>query len=192
MNRATEKSTEYKCLKAILATEKEQNFFVEIERFGMLLKWFGSLKQVDKNNEEINLIQIVTNAMKEDWFHGDLPRQNAEVLLNDFTNRRGTYLVRLSTTDIDKTPYTISKVNKKGTINHQRVYASRNGYYVVIKSKDDKDKRIESEGGIENLIESVTSELRLKHPCRGRKYNDIFSDKVSEGYLPSPEDEYDD
>jgi len=85
-------------------------------------------------------------------------------------------------------------VNKKGKINHQRVFASRDrqGYYVSIKSKSGgKDKKIEAKGGIGNLIKKIEDELDLKNPCPGRKYNDLFINqtKVFDGYLPSPDDE---
>jgi len=70
------------------------------------------------------------------------------------------------------------------------VNRDRSGYYIVIKSKEEgKDKKIEAKGGIEVLISKVTSELGLKYPCPGRKYNELFISNKVEGYLPSPEDE---
>jgi len=191
LGRDRERNLDYKCLKAILAVEKDDSFNVNIERFGLLIKWFGPLKQKRKN-EDLTIFSIIKSAMQEPWFHGDLPRQNCEAILSDHLKKKGTYLVRLSTTDpIEKTPFTISKVNKKGTINHQRVYVNRDrsGYYIVIKTKDGKDKKIEARGEIEALITKVTSELGLKYNCPGRKYNELFITNKVEGYLPSPEDE---
>jgi len=192
LGRDRERNLDYKCLKAILATEKDDSFNVNIERFGLLIKWFGPLKQKRKN-EELNIFTLIKNAMQEPWFHGDLPRQTCEAILSDHLKKKGTYLVRLSTTDpIEKTPFTISKVNKKGTINHQRIYVNRDrsGYYLVIKTKDgQKDKKIEAKGGIEALISKVTNELGLKYCCPGRRYNELFILNKVEGYLPSPEDE---
>jgi len=83
-------------------------------------------------------------------------------------------------------------VNKKGKINHQRVFASRDrqGYYVVIKSKNgEKNTKVEAKGGIGNLITKVTGQLELKHPCPGRKYSELYMTNKVEGYLPSPDDE---
>jgi len=133
--------------------------------------------------------------MQESWFHGDLPRQKfGSNIIRSFKKKKGTYLIRLSTTDpIEKTPFTISKVNKKGIINHQRVFVNRDrsGFYIVIKSKDDggKDKKLEARGGIEVLISKVASDLGLRYCCPGRKYNELFISNKVEGYLPSPEDE---
>jgi hypothetical protein len=194
LGRDRERNTDYKCLKAILSeNEKDtENSNVNIEKLGLLLKWFGPLQQTIKN-EETNIISIVGNVMKESWFHGDLPRPQCEALLTDYIKKKGTYLVRLSTTDpIEKSPFTISKVNKKGKINHQRVFVSRNrqGYYIVVKSKSDqKDKKLEAKGEISNLIAKVAGELDLKTPCPGRKYGEIFQTNKVEGYLPSPDDD---
>jgi len=83
-------------------------------------------------------------------------------------------------------------VTKKGKINHQRVFASRDrqGYYVTIKSKNgEKNKKIEAKGGIGNLLNKIKGELDLKLPCPGRKYNELFMTNKVEGYLPSPDDE---
>jgi len=83
-------------------------------------------------------------------------------------------------------------VTKKGKINHQRVFASRDrqGYYVVIKSKNgEKNTKVEAKGGIGNLITKVTGQLELKHPCPGRKYSELYMTNKVEGYLPSPDDE---
>jgi len=190
-----ERNLDYKCLKAMLAeSEKDtENCNVHIEKFGLLIRWFGNLKQTWKNDEDVNIVQIVGDVLKEPWFHGDLPRQNSEVLLTDYIRKKGTYFVRLSTTDpIEKSPFTRSKVNKKGKINHQRVFVSksRQGYYVVIKAKNgDKNKKIEAKGGIGNLIVKIAGELDLKTPCPGRKYSELFMTNKVEGYLPSPDDE---
>jgi len=190
--RDRERNLDYKCLRAILAYEVDESHYVNIEQFGLLIKWFGPLKQ-RRRNQEINIVTIIKNVLQEPWFHGDLPRNTSEAILSDHLKKKGTYLIRLSTTDnFEKTPFTISKVNKKGTINHQRVYVNRDrsGYYIVIKSKDgDKDKKIEAKGGIEVLISKVENELQLKHACPGRKYSELFVTNKVEGYLPSPDDE---
>jgi serine/threonine protein kinase len=188
--RDRERNLDYKCLRAILTTERDENFTVNIEKFGNIIQWFGPLKQKRKGGD-VNIVTLVKNAMQEHWFHGDLPRQTSEAILSDHLKKKGTYLIRLSTTDATKTPFTISKVNKKGTINHQRVFVSRDrsGYYVIIKSKEDKDKKLEAKGGIEVLINKVAADLGLKYCCPGRKYNELFISNKVEGYLPSPEDE---
>lgn len=68
----------------------------------------------------------------------------------------GTYLVRVSLTDPEKTPFTISKVGKDGKISHQRIniMKDRSGFYVYLKSSKGQ-KKIEAQGGLEALINTV-------------------------------------
>jgi len=99
-------------------------------------------------------------------------------------------MVRLSTTEpIEKSPFTLSKVNKKGAVDHQRIYATAGGstYYTHIKYKSGTNK-IEGQD-LEILMKRVKSELKLKLECPGSKY--LSKSKVG-SYLPSPEDESDD
>jgi len=90
----------HKCLKALILTEKDDHTgVVSLENFGYLLDWFGPC--------DSGMLQRVLNAMKEDWFHGDISREESESKLSDF-ERKGTYLVRLSTKKIQErilTPY---------------------------------------------------------------------------------------
>jgi serine/threonine protein kinase len=46
--RDRERNLDYKCLRALLAVEKDENFTINIEKFGLLIKWFGPLKQKKK------------------------------------------------------------------------------------------------------------------------------------------------
>jgi len=48
LGRDRERSIDYKCLKAILSNEKDDSLNVNIEKFGLLTKWFGPLKQKRK------------------------------------------------------------------------------------------------------------------------------------------------
>ena len=107
------------------------------------------------------------------------------------------FLVRLSTTEPEKTPFTISKYSRDGTVTHQRVSARSDGrgFYVAFKTKKGNEK-IEEPGGIEKLIAKASKELRLKKACPGSRYHDFFEKRVaapySGGYLPSPDDDSDD
>lgn len=88
------------------------------------------------------------------WFHGDIERPGSETLLEP--QKPGTYLVRVSLTEPEKTPFTISKVGKDGKISHQRInlMKDRSGYYVYLKSSKGQ-KKIEAQGGLEALINTV-------------------------------------
>eukprot|EP01130_Rhizamoeba_saxonica_P010932 TRINITY_DN4517_c0_g1_i1.p1 TRINITY_DN4517_c0_g1~~TRINITY_DN4517_c0_g1_i1.p1 ORF type:complete len:513 (+),score=130.33 TRINITY_DN4517_c0_g1_i1:19-1557(+) len=184
MPRELERNINFKCVREILAGDTDD--IVHLEQFGLFLKWFGPL--MPRRGDGI--LDKLRSCLQQNWFHGDIKKGNAETLLSDFTKKRGTFLVRLSTTDATKTPFTISKVNKRGNINHQRVFARSDGrgYYIFVKHKGGS-RRIEEQGNIENLIRKVSSDLKLRNPCPGRKYKEIFLVNKVEGYLPSPEDE---
>jgi hypothetical protein len=55
----------------------------------------------------------MVQTMLQPWFHGDIAKIPCEALLNGFA-KRGFYIVRLSTTNPEETPYTISKYTKTG------------------------------------------------------------------------------
>jgi len=58
-----------------------------LKKFGLLIRWFGPLKQVVKD-EETNIVSIISRVMQEPWFHGDVPRPNAESLLTDYIKKK--------------------------------------------------------------------------------------------------------
>lgn len=98
---------------------------VSMENLGRLTKWFGAAKTSSTNLLEklqrtlgyassswrgvcgcdLCLLSILLSMMyaliniRMDWFHGDIDRQASESLLSGFTKKRGTFLVRLSTTE---------------------------------------------------------------------------------------------
>eukprot|EP01125_Pyxidicula_operculata_P008052 TRINITY_DN2723_c0_g2_i1.p1 TRINITY_DN2723_c0_g2~~TRINITY_DN2723_c0_g2_i1.p1 ORF type:complete len:520 (-),score=121.37 TRINITY_DN2723_c0_g2_i1:64-1623(-) len=186
--RDRERNINYKCMQKVLATEgdRDSELVVTLERFGLFLKWFGPL-----TGQKVSIFDRVTNLLKQPWFHGDIERQACENLLSSF--KKGTFLVRFSLTEPDRTPFTISKVNKNGAINHQRVYVQPDGkgYYVHVKYKSGT-KKVEVPGSFEALFKKVKSDLRLKTVCPGSQYLVLFSASKVDGYLPSPEDDDDD
>jgi len=124
--------------------------------------------------------------MSEKWFHGDITRLESETKLQGYLDEKGTFLIRLSTTEpIMKSPFTISKVNKSGRIDHQRIMLShdRTGYYTTIKDTKNNDKKIGAEGSIVKLIKklekSKSSQVFLRKFCPGRKYGTIFMENVN-------------
>ena len=104
--------------------------------------------------------------------------------------KKGTFLIRLSLTEPEKTPYTISKVNQKGVINHQRVSVNPGGggYHVTIKYPKET-KKIEAAGPIGNLIKKVEKELYLKTSCSGSMFSSLFQrEEKFGGYLQDDDD----
>lgn len=144
------------------------------------MHWFGPLKEIINGR---NIIERVKFLCEKEYFHGDISRQEADQKLANC--KKGQFLVRLSTTEPEKTPFTISKVNRHDVINHQRVYVSPNktSYYVTIKT-DKEIKKIEVKGTIHDLIRKAAKDLYLKKECTGSKFTSIFQkDQKFGGYL---------
>jgi len=111
--------------------------------------------------------------MKEDWFHGDITREESDSKLSDF-EKKGTFLVRLSTKNSRENPFTLSMVNKKGNTIHLRIKRTKDNKLKLFIKKHGKSVKIIEPGGVKNLIEAAKAKLGLLNPCLGRKYKDIF------------------
>jgi len=122
-------------------------------------------------------------CMQKEWFHGNITKETAEDLLAGQPKK--TYLVRTSKTE-KESPFTISKVNKKGEINHQRIHKRLDGSFeLVVKFSSKKpSKTLESKDGLlVPFIRLAATDLNLETPCPGSIYRSIFNPTKVEGYL---------
>lgn len=158
---------------------------VTLDKFAFFVDWFGPLKKIIGG---CNIIDRVSLLCEKEYFHGNITRVEAEQKLAK--GKKGDFLVRLSATEPEKSPYTISKVNRQGVINHQRVYVrpEKDGYYVSIKV-DNKVKKLEASGMISDLIRKHARDLYLKRDIGGSMFSSIFQkeDKFG-GYLQDDDD----
>eukprot|EP01112_Ceratiomyxa_fruticulosa_P009984 TRINITY_DN2620_c0_g1_i2.p1 TRINITY_DN2620_c0_g1~~TRINITY_DN2620_c0_g1_i2.p1 ORF type:complete len:609 (+),score=149.68 TRINITY_DN2620_c0_g1_i2:208-2034(+) len=88
---------------------------VAMERFDLLLKWFGNFL---KAPHAIHVLNEIAELQKKLWFHGDISKDESEKRLRGRPDN--TFLVRLSLNDPANTPFTISKVTG-GKPAHKRV-----------------------------------------------------------------------
>jgi hypothetical protein len=194
--REREKDSSYKVLRHLLIVDgtgfKEgDNEEVSVERFGRMMKWFGNL-----NNDQGNILKRIVALAQTPWFHGEIERPACETLLANIRDP-GVFLVRLSTTEPERTPFTLSKYSKDGSVTHQRINVRPDlrGHYVAFKTKKGNEK-IEAAGGVEKLVEKCAKDLRLKKACPGSRYHDFFEKRATpaynDGYLPAPDDDSDD
>jgi len=180
-DREKEKNSKYKLLKSMLATTPEEGpLEATLERFGHFLGWFGPLSE--------GYLERLRKTMVEEWFHGDITKNEAESVLLSW-KKKGSFLVRVSVTDPFANPYTLSMLNGK-LVEHLRIGAMKTGdtfgYYTNIKIKGQL-QRLESEGGVENLVKRMIKHLELKTACLGSKYQSLFNSSsstgVGDGYL---------
>jgi len=193
------KDINFMCLKKILASPNMEGVqtdpdVVKIEKFGQLLDWFGPIIPDSGKSKGIiasafspakfTILDKIRSCMQKEWFHGDITREAAEDFLAG--QPKGTFLVRTSTTD-RHSPFTISKLTKKGKINHQRIQRLQDGKFKVeIKYANGK---VETESSKDDLlvpfIRALSTELALSSPCPGSKFRSLFLDTKIEGYLVS-------
>lgn len=178
------KDQNLQCLHKILAEQNtdpnpSDSEMVRLEKFASIINWFGPIVLDHKGFSILDKMRV---SMQKEWFHGDISKDAAEDLLAG--QQKGTFLVRTSNTE-KNAPFTISKVNKKGKINHQRIHKRPDGTFeLTIKYPDGKTKVEESKDDLlVPFIRSVSSELYLQAPCPGSRYKSLFLQKNVEGYL---------
>eukprot|EP01126_Amoeba_proteus_P034643 TRINITY_DN3460_c0_g1_i2.p1 TRINITY_DN3460_c0_g1~~TRINITY_DN3460_c0_g1_i2.p1 ORF type:complete len:540 (-),score=90.46 TRINITY_DN3460_c0_g1_i2:85-1635(-) len=164
----------YKCLHRLLSERNlhTKTDVVFLERFALVLTWLGPLKI---SGEKGNFFDRMMNLLRQPWFHGDCQREVCEASLQS-SKKKPAFSVRFSFNNPDQTPFTISKIDKKGVISHQRVHAIRDGglsYYVMITYKKEEKRVLSPDGSLDGLIKNVSKDLELTYPCGGQ-YLDIF------------------
>jgi serine/threonine protein kinase len=169
---ARDRNHNFKCLRALLVEKDE---VVTLERFALFSKWFHPISLP-------NVLTRVSEIMKFEWFHGDISRDDASNTLK--SKKKGYFLVRLSTTEPELTPFVISKMGGKD-VSHQRIFINENGngFYVNTKDKKGNILKLETNGTVVDLVKNkkIFKELRLGSPCLGSKYSHLSSgdDKVA-------------
>jgi serine/threonine protein kinase len=162
----------FKCLHAVLAdpgtpgAEGMGDDVVSMEKWGKILAWFGPL--VDLKNGVIILDKIRV-LLQNNWFHGDISTKEAENRL--IAKGPGAFLIRFSTSAPGT--YTMSKVSRDGSINHQRIlYQPGAGFFIHNKIYP----------SLEALVTGESREMGLTTPSLGSKYSHLFVE-IQSGYI---------
>jgi len=152
---------QFKCLEAVTATKPvsltiTKGKVVHIEKFGQICSWFGPLRTNADNCAMLNRIQ---NILSEKWFHGDITQDSSEDRLRD--QLKGTFLIRFSSAP---GYFTLSHLNKKGQVNHQRITYS-DGQYTFWEEKYPT---------LLALLKDQRKKQSLVQPCPGSSYRKLF------------------
>jgi len=102
---------------------------------------------------------------------------------------QGDFLIRLSFSEpVEKHPFTITKVDKKGVIFHQRIFYDEDSKLYKVFTKNPSLPEIVGDSLI-SLVKQLTDAQLVHKPCKrwnyARKYDDIFQQKElhDKGYL---------
>eukprot|EP01116_Phalansterium_solitarium_P018988 TRINITY_DN5181_c0_g1_i4.p1 TRINITY_DN5181_c0_g1~~TRINITY_DN5181_c0_g1_i4.p1 ORF type:complete len:536 (-),score=149.58 TRINITY_DN5181_c0_g1_i4:297-1904(-) len=171
------------CLRKILtendaeAVLGERQDVVTLEQLSHIVNWFGPI-----TGGSSSMLDKIRLLMQKDWFHGNIEKETAEDLLSG--QAKGCFLVRTSHT-VKQYPFTISKVNKKAQINHQRLFKRPDGLFEVqIQYPNGKTKtEVSKDDQLVNFIRALSKDLYLDSACPGSRFKSIFLEKREAGYL---------
>jgi len=159
-----------------------------------------SIRTVDpikERPEERTVLGAIKRILEQPWFHGDITKEDADSSLATakmiegpkIFGAYGDFLVRLSFSEpVEKHPYTITKVNKKGVIFHQRIFYNEDVRTYVVLTKTEQYPQVSADSLI-SLIKQLLDLKIVAQPCKrwnyARKYADIFEKKLSQdgGYV---------
>lgn len=153
------KSVPYQCLQAVLAERKDGNLFVNLERFGQVISWFGPMKGKQ------NVLDRLEAVLREPWFHGELSASDAVNRLIKKIKCPGTFLIRFSGKE-NPGAFTISKVNAQGKVIHQRISHKTGGDFIL------ENKPFKS---LHDMIEKAGKTLGLNEPEPSDNFVHIFT-----------------
>jgi len=161
-----------------LTTDPDDILVVTMERFGKMCEFFGPVKDY--------LVKL-KGALMNDWFFGEISKDEAESRLRDQPS--GTYLARLSSTEAGC--FTVSKVSRKGNINHQRIqYDPKEGNFAIsnTNSTSNKGKKYNCID-LHSFITMLAEEWNLVTACPGSPFKSLYNKgPVLDGYLLADSD----
>jgi len=156
-----------RCLEALLGANDSAGV-VQLERYGRLWMWLGPLRL------DPLFLELPYQLVRQTWFHGEITSEEAERRI--LNSRRGTYLVRFSTTNPGH--YSIT-VMKRNAVSHFRVQHQPGCTFQL--------GRYETATLFE-LLEQAAKELGLVYPLTGSQFERVFSgEEIRETGYSSPE-----
>eukprot|EP01123_Difflugia_compressa_P013689 TRINITY_DN649_c1_g1_i2.p1 TRINITY_DN649_c1_g1~~TRINITY_DN649_c1_g1_i2.p1 ORF type:complete len:553 (+),score=67.40 TRINITY_DN649_c1_g1_i2:38-1660(+) len=160
-----------KCLEAIVGTKKS----IDIDRFSLLLHWYGPLR-----SSHTHLIEKLTDMIKLPYFHGELSSTEAVRELQS-AGKNNRFLVR--TSNHPTSPYVLSVVNSINKsqldVKHYRILYDRDTDYTISLPNGNQLHH----GSLPELIKAVKPVLGLKKPVKCTRYCQVTIEKyVQDSY----------
>jgi len=161
-----------KCMEVLsIVTDVHNQKIVSLEKFGLLLKWFGPLTFKTKN-----IIDKIHEIVTEEWFHGEVSRATLNELEESYKGKKDHFLVRFSQSEpIEQHPFTITMYTSSECKNYHITFDVTTGDYSVSFKDKKKELVVLSDPDIHALINlKLRSPLRLKVPIKSKLIRIIF------------------
>jgi len=153
-------------------TDLNNQKVVSLERFGLLLKWFGPLTFKTKN-----IIDKIFDLVEEPWFHGEVSREQLALYDSNFKGKKDHFLIRFSMSEpIEQHPFSITLYTSTETKSYHITFDINTGDYSVSFVKDKKKEVVViSDPDLHNLINlKLKKPLRLKIPIKSNLIGLVF------------------
>jgi len=125
-------------MEILLGVKDMKPKIVSIERFGLLLKWFGPL--TFRNN---NIVDKIYDIVKQEWFHGVVSRERLSIItteeMNKLQKKEKKFFVRITESEpIQNHPFSITVISKNDSSSYRVNYDSDSGLYSVSAMKKEE------------------------------------------------------
>jgi len=166
-----------KCVEAVVGPSAKT---IDIDRFGLILHWYGPLSP----QLRVNIIDKIEALLMEPWFHGEITAVEAEnILVAENDKFKRNYLIRNSVHP--SAPFTMSRIesgNKKNIefAHHRISYNRTTGEYCMLFESKECVKEIRGMT-LSEFVKNARMNLGLKKPVKCRKFDHIFAHKQTQG-----------
>jgi len=143
-------------------TDLNKQKVVSLEKFGLLLKWFGPLTFKTKN-----IIDKIYQLALEDWFHGEVTRGQLSIYDSNYRKEKDHYfLVRFSMSEpIEEHPFSITSYSAGETKSYHVTFDISTGDYSVTYKDKKKEVVTVTDPDLHSLINfKLRKPLKLKKP----------------------------
>eukprot|EP01125_Pyxidicula_operculata_P011620 TRINITY_DN3809_c2_g1_i1.p1 TRINITY_DN3809_c2_g1~~TRINITY_DN3809_c2_g1_i1.p1 ORF type:complete len:668 (-),score=123.98 TRINITY_DN3809_c2_g1_i1:126-2129(-) len=172
-------------LKTFVATKEGNSWFVTIESFSYLLRWFGPLKC---ESESKSIFDKLFDYASCPWFFGPIDRSTSVHLLTQHTKGE-PFLIRLnlSPDTMEVEPFVLSK-REGEKISHMRIRKRKGGFSLDFgpssssssssTGKKEKGSSIKCSGDLKSFVDTLKKDSNFAScvSCEGNTFSKILSD----------------
>lgn len=178
------------CLEAVIDQGSGKSDKMDIEKFGLLLQWYGPLLPTPGNS--LSFLERIQSLLKLGFYHGEINSKEAEkTLLSSNDKGKRDFLIRASLNP--HYPFTMSRIelgkSSKVSYAHYRIaYNRSNGEYSMMTETKVGLQNIKAES-LEKFVKMAQKTILLKKGVLCHTFEYLFVKHVP-APIANPEDNY--